>query len=147
MSAPLPWSVALDSEIPDAGSVLVLDANNEVVCDVGVLGRTREENEANARLIVGLLATLIRCRDGMKRVLAGRGFDTLDELAGEVLQSEVDVANALIARATGAPMVGRERSGVVEDVPGRGNEGAAERRDGRSTVHPRPGAVAEPSAL
>jgi hypothetical protein len=144
MPAPLPWSVALDPDVPDAGSVLVLDANGEVVGDFGVLGRAREENERHANTVVELIATLEGARAAMQRVLDGRGFD---ELAGECLQSQVDVAAAVIARATGAQrrMVGRvdhgSLVGPMEDTsrPGRGNP--AEGADGRGDRPnaPRPG--------
>jgi hypothetical protein len=137
MPAPLPWSVALDSDVPDAGSVLVVDANGEVVCDVGILGREREENERHAHAIAALITTLEGARAAMQRVLDGRGFDTLDELAGECLQSQVDVATAVIARVTGAPrrMVGRVDHGSLvermEDTNRPGREKPAEGAEGR----------------
>lgn len=143
MPAPLPWSVALDPDVDDAGSVLVVDANGEVVGDFGVLGRTREENERHANAVVALISTLEGALAAMQRVLDGRGFDTLDELAGECLQSQVDAATAVIARVTGNQrrMVGRgSLAGPMEDTsrPGRGSP--AEGADGRGRPNaPRPG--------
>jgi hypothetical protein len=99
MAAPTPWTTAQD---PDGdGEYLVVDANGDLVCDAGVLGRSLQEQEAIASSLVALISTLEGARAAMQRVLDGRGFDTLDELAGECLQSQVDVAAAVIARATG----------------------------------------------
>lgn len=132
MAAPFPWKVVIDPDVPDAGSILVVDAHGDVVVDAGVLGRSREENERIACGIVAMASALEDARAAMQRVLDGRGFDTLDELAGECLQSQVDVAAAAIARATGASMVGR----VEGSQPGRAAEGAERSEHARASARP-----------
>lgn len=65
MIAPAPWVLGTDADVPGAGRILVLDRFGEVVADVGVLGRTRQENEANARTIVEAVNAMVgRVEDG-----------------------------------------------------------------------------------
>jgi hypothetical protein len=135
MHAPAPWTTAQD---PDGdGEYLVVDANGAVVADCGTLGRSLEEQERIASAIAALITTLEGARAAMQRVLDGRGFDTLDELAGECLQSQVDVAAAVIARATGTkPMVGRGLRAMEDSRPGRAAEGAERSEHARASARP-----------
>lgn len=116
MIAATPWTVALDTDVPDAGSVLVLDANGELVCDVGVLGRSREENERHAFLVARAprLLEVVTTLEHLSNTEAVRRLGAFD------LDDALEDARELLAelkRMEGAPgrvSHGSERSDVQE---------------------------------